>query len=670
VIHLLSLTVLLAAPAPTSSLSRLEKMARLLQIEDRRSAAAGELERYLRDPDRGVRRRAALAAGRTGDRSAVGVLIELMNDQEPEIRQMSAFALGLIGDAAAVDRLLASLGDSDSVVRARAAEALGRIGDRRAAGHVAGLVLQAMPKGAPVLGVRGDDAGSPTDPWLELRLALFALARLKDVPAAESALLAGGKSRFDWWAATYLAMRLESPALKPVLLEAAGSSDPLSRALAARGLGALKDRAAYEVVARLVEDRDEGVVVQALRALAVIGDPRGARVAAGALARESAAVQLEALRALATLPADRALKEKVIPFVGHAQAALRGAALQALAHLDRDELFLVLSGLDPDPEWSVRAAVAAALAESADEVGVGLLFTLLQDQDPRVLPAVLTALRKARGPESLDTLKRHLEHPDLAVRAAAAENLAELPGVGLSDALAAAYRRSRSDRELEARLALVAALAVQKDEPARTALREAAGSDPSRAVRERAGAALTALGEAAQPPGPDAVDRSMLDYAMAMLPYAPAPGVPLYTPRAFLHTRHGRVEIHLNIVEAPLTCLSFLDLARRGFYDGVAFHRVVPQFVVQAGCPRGDGSGGPGYTLRCEIGQRPYGRGTVGMAHSGKDTGGSQFFIALSPQPQLDGSYTAFGWVASGADVLDKIQPGDVIERVEVWEGR
>ena len=113
-----------------------------------------------------------------------------------------------------------------------------------------------------------------------------------------------------------------------------------------------------------------------------------------------------------------------------------------------------------------------------------------------------------------------------------------------------------------------------------------------------------------------------------------------------------------------------MELARRGFYDGVPFHRVIPGFVAQGGDPRGDGSGGPGYTLRCEIGQRPYGRGAVGMAHSGKDTGGSQFFITLSPQPHLDGGYTAFGWVAEGMDVADQLRPGDVIERVEIWSGR
>jgi cyclophilin family peptidyl-prolyl cis-trans isomerase len=154
-----------------------------------------------------------------------------------------------------------------------------------------------------------------------------------------------------------------------------------------------------------------------------------------------------------------------------------------------------------------------------------------------------------------------------------------------------------------------------------------------------------------------------------MAPYAPRAGVSLYTPRAFLHTRKGKIEIHLDVVEAPLTVASFVALARRGFYDGLTFHRVEPGFVVQGGDPRGDGYGGPGYTLRDEITTRPFGRGAVGMALSGKDTGGSQLFLTLQPQPHLDGHYTLFGTVASGMDVVDRMRPGDVIERVEIWTG-
>ena len=112
-----------------------------------------------------------------------------------------------------------------------------------------------------------------------------------------------------------------------------------------------------------------------------------------------------------------------------------------------------------------------------------------------------------------------------------------------------------------------------------------------------------------------------------------------------------------------------MDLARKGFFNGVAIHRVVPDFVVQDGDPRGDGEGGPGYTIRDELNQLPYLRGTVGMALDWKDTGGSQFFITHSPQPHLDARYTVFGHVVNGIELVDRIQPGDVIRRVQIWDG-
>jgi cyclophilin family peptidyl-prolyl cis-trans isomerase/HEAT repeat protein len=665
---LLALTLLAAAPAPEPP-TRGEKLSRVLTLEDRRSLGGGELERYLRDPDRGLRRRAALAAGRIGEPAAVATLIELMNDPEPEVRQMAAFAMGLIGDRQAMERLLASLKDPEVIVRARAAEALGRLGDASAAPSVAQFVLERLPAGAPLVTVRGDDPGSATDPWIELRLALFALAQLKDARAAQGVLLKDGAPRFDWWAATWTAMRLESPILRPVLDAGAASSDALSRAFAARGLGALKDASALEPLKLLARDKDQTVAVHALRAVAAIGAGGGTAIASSALGSADPVIKAEALDALSTLPPDIASKGQIVALVGHREPWVRAAALRALGHVDRADLALVLSGMDADPEWPVRAALATALGDAGDELSVSILFSMLKSEDARVIPAVLGGLRKARGNDSVPTLTQALGHPDFAVRAAAAENLAALKAPNLTRALEGAYQASLGDRELEARLALVEALAGQGGE-AKGRLGEIARDDPARVVRVRAAAALKGLGEAPPEVGPEEVERPLLDYRLALAPYAPIPGAPLYTPRAFVRTRHGAIEIHLNVVEAPLAVQSFVDLARRGFYDGLSFHRVVPGFVIQGGCPRGDGNGGPGYTLRCEIGQRPYGRGVVGMALSGKDTGGSQFFITHLPTPHLDGGYSVIGWVASGMEIVDKVRAGDVIERVEIWDGR
>jgi cyclophilin family peptidyl-prolyl cis-trans isomerase len=134
-----------------------------------------------------------------------------------------------------------------------------------------------------------------------------------------------------------------------------------------------------------------------------------------------------------------------------------------------------------------------------------------------------------------------------------------------------------------------------------------------------------------------------------------------------METVRGDIVLELDRSLAPFTVMSFLKLATgRGFYHGQTFHRVVPNFVIQGGDPRGDGWGGPEYTLRSEFSSGTFATGTLGMASSGKDTEGSQFFITQSPQPHLDGRYTIFGRVLSGMDVVDKIQVDDHIYGVTI----
>ncbi len=131
-----------------------------------------------------------------------------------------------------------------------------------------------------------------------------------------------------------------------------------------------------------------------------------------------------------------------------------------------------------------------------------------------------------------------------------------------------------------------------------------------------------------------------------------------------------KIVIDLFDKEAPGTVENFVSLIRKGFYDGLKFHRVIPGFVAQAGCPFGTGTGGPGYTIKCETAGNPHRheRGSLSMAHRGKDTGGSQFFICFEPQPHLNGVHTVFGKVVEGMDVVDEIEQGDRIATITVEE--
>jgi peptidyl-prolyl cis-trans isomerase B (cyclophilin B) len=121
---------------------------------------------------------------------------------------------------------------------------------------------------------------------------------------------------------------------------------------------------------------------------------------------------------------------------------------------------------------------------------------------------------------------------------------------------------------------------------------------------------------------------------------------------------------------APETVANFEKLANEGFYNGLTFHRVIPGFVAQGGCPQGSGMGGPGYSIKCETEGNPHKHvaGSLSMAHAGKDTGGSQFFIVHEPQPHLDGIHTVFGQVVEGMDSVYRIHQGDVMKEVKVWE--
>lgn len=133
-------------------------------------------------------------------------------------------------------------------------------------------------------------------------------------------------------------------------------------------------------------------------------------------------------------------------------------------------------------------------------------------------------------------------------------------------------------------------------------------------------------------------------------------------PRVLLKTTKGEIELELFENEAPNTVANFISLVEKGFYDGLSFHRVLPGFVAQGGCPRGDGTGGPGYTIACECyraDHRLHFRGSLSMAHAGRDTGGSQFFITFIPLKHLDGRHTVFGRVIRGMDVLAKLQRRD-----------
>ena len=631
-----------------------------------------DLTAITKRTDARLRRRAAFAIGRVGDASGRPALEALLADPELEVRQSAAFGLGLLGDKAAVPALIAALNaDASPKVRGRAAEALGLIGDPSAAAPI-GAYLTSLLSAGTLASVAADEMGWPLTPEIDAcRLAIYALVRLKAADVLLPAILdAQGRPRSEWWPIAFALRRTDDPRTLPALQALLRGNGFYSAAFAAQGLG-LSKQPAVAVPALLSvlasPTARPAVRLQAVRGLGRLGDERGVEPLVALLDEPTLdpALQLEVVTALGALKAAPAV-DRLLDRFGDPSPTMRAAAASALAAIQGAEFLQVLSGVDPDPDWTVRAAVVTALGTLGDAVPDAAWKPYLEDTDRRTWPATMKALGAAKTPESRATVERllrvRLTSEDVIVRATAAEILGETKPSDAATVLTAAWQAARNDVDIDARVAILEALVAVKADTATTVLTEAL-ADRDWAVRLKAKTMLRGLDAAstAEPTRPAPTRLDLPEYA--------ALGAPTVSPRAYIDTSKGAIEIALAVLDAPITTHNFARLADRGFFNGLRIHRVVPDFVVQDGDPRGDGNGGPGYTIRDELNDLPYLRGTVGMALSGPDTGGSQWFIAHSPQPHLDAKYTIFGHVVAGMDVVDKLTQDDTIVRVRVWDG-
>jgi HEAT repeat protein len=648
-----------------------QKMRWILQLEDERQlrGANGDLTTLTTDPEARVRRRSALAIGRVKLPEGIAALTTLLqNDSDPEVRQMGAFAMGLIGDESAAPALLTALTDPDPLIQGRAAEALGMMAHKAAAQPIASMIGAHVAAGA-LNGITADDMAYPKAAAAEaVRLGAYALVRLNAYDALASALIGGdGRPRSRWWPIAYAFQRINDPRATTVLLDLFSGEGQLTRAFAAKGLAASKDQRAAAPLLAAAEDAAQPVAVriQAVRAIAQFRDARGGAVMRRLIVspRVDQNLQLEAISALAQLK-DSASVDLLIDLASAQWAAVRSAALNALAKTDVDTFITAISSLEPDPHWSVRAALAATLGDLGRDRAEGRLTAMLSDQDQRVIPSVLDALAKIGAKTAPQELLARLKSEDPVVRAAAARGLATIKAPNATPALIESLRRAQSDGLYVARAAALDALAALDPAAAKAPL-QAALKDKDWAVRVRAAEHLKKLDPNAdvssiRPAPPSSIpELQPLETVVA----------PKYSPQAYVETSKGTIQFELAVLDAPRTVANFIALAKRNYFRGVQLHRVVPDFVIQDGDPRGDGEGGPGYTIRDEINERPYLRGSVGMALDWADTGGSQFFITHSPQPHLDGRYTVFGQVVAGMDVVDRLQQWDTIERIRVWDG-
>ena len=529
-------------------------------------------------------------------------------------------------------------------------------------------MIQAHVKAGALMGLAADDLGHPLAPPTEaVRLGLFALARLGAYEPLAAAVLANGQPVSNWWPVAYALQRVGDVRAAPALLVLANTPGRFTSSFAVKGLGSSKATQAATMLRQIVEERQRpaAVVIQAVRSLIAIRDAGAVPLLTKIVvdSKSDPTLRLESMAALGALITPGGLN-LLLDLVSNAVPEIRGGALQALARVDPDTFLSALASLENDRDWRVRVTVATALGTLPSAQSLPRLTIMLQDTDQRVVAAVLGALASSKATGVEPVLLDRLGAEDLSVRTAAANALADLKVAAAVQPLAQAYRRDASENSYTARAAVLGALVRLDPAAARPVLIEAL-KDRDWAVRVRA---LTLLREQKvtdqdQAVRPAAAGRTVTD------PQWQAMVAPPFSPRAFIDTDKGTIEIELAVIDAPLTAASFMALARKGFFRNVAIHRLVPDFVVQAGDPRGDGEGGPGFTIRDELNELPYLRGTVGMALDWEDTGGSQFFITHSPQPHLDARYTVFGRVVAGMDVVDQLVQWDVVRNVRIRDG-
>jgi cyclophilin family peptidyl-prolyl cis-trans isomerase/HEAT repeat protein len=676
----------------------------ITQAEDERRWS-NDLIQLLANQSPVVRKRAALAAGRIGDEGAVRSLTYVLErDTDTSVRAMAAFALGEIEAESGANPLITVLKNTNAPVeiRARAIEALGKIAaalprEQEARQRELGSAILDALKYELIRPVRG----LPDTSVSLLGLTAALRSRPPDAGPTIAKFLDNPNSRVRADAANALARLRLKDGLEQ-LRKLASNIDPIVRANALRVLGIAEDKPSYEtLLAHAVDDRDSRVRVNAIRALAALKDPR----AAGPLLKRGQSIsQLNEVLEIATT-LGRLLAQKddqaAVAWLRKLNESLNHTAPEVDLAFVRIAPATYLADFGSGDQarrkvqetillnWRAAAGIANGLGEIAalpasvtnksqlaataenllramlDYRNSGLnINTLVAVHSEYAIPDVLRALAAFKPQDLASVARAQFNESDVIIRSTAADLLGDLP---LSDentrALVAAWPQAANDTLNDAALSILDALGKQKSAAANVQIKEALKSGDA-LVRRRAVTILktNGAGDFSSQIGTVHTRNTVADYTRALARIGK-------NVRAVVTTSKGSFTIELLPEAAPLTVDNFVQLAQRDYFRNVTIHRVVPNFVIQDGDPRGDGNGGPGYTIRCEINEVPYDRAAVGMALSGKDTGGSQWFVTHSPQPHLDGGYTVFGRVVAGMDVVDKIVRGDVIQSVVIRQG-
>ena len=697
----------------------------ILKAEDARRYDA-VLDGLLNSTNADVRTRAALAAGRIGDDKAIPALSALLEkDQSEKVRAMAAFAIGEVESVKGSDAILKILKDAKApgAIHSRAVEAAGKI----AAANPKDAKSKEL--GNAILETIGSEDDSGVKPGRDTVL-LGITAVLRARPANGDAIVARYLKSADASIRADAANTLSriratnaNSALHAILIR---DANPDARANAAKALGAALDVGAFDLLLNsALTDTDSRVRVSAIRSLVsikavkaadklvergekLLGDCKLSKFANPAEKNEMIEIATALGRLIAGSGNERAVKfldafaildDARTPEISVARMQVQPAEFDNTKRKNMNWHELVTTAQVAAEVATIEPKtdeIKKMKAEARDILKAGLeVFSAPGVGDDKksilAMPEFLLAYARFKPAHLDEVLRAMLENSDVQIRATAAGLIDNQPVSkenveALKKALDLALVKDKDSNDAQLSI-LYALYKLDKKESVGTLL--VALNAPDYLVRKKSFDLLADKDLQKDSPGiPALLEIARSKHKDQVLPYSPGLGTKLGqvlntdadyrralsrkngSVKAILTTEKGVFTVVFAPEEAPLTVDNFIKLARANYFNGLEVHRVVPNFVMQDGDPRGDGNGGPGWSIRCEINILPYDRGAVGMALSGKDTGGSQWFVTHSPQPHLDGGYTVFGHVnETDMKVVDSIVRGDKIISAKIVEG-
>jgi peptidyl-prolyl cis-trans isomerase B (cyclophilin B) len=628
----------------------LDKDAAIARLEDMREVDTAQAAIWAADPDSVIRRKTAYMIGIVGDTLYRPELLKLLNDSSRSVMTQAIFAAGQLRDSTFDENVMRFIDNHDSLLFSMSIQALGKIGSRLSICALVGLLDDTLESSW----VRAEAAQSMSRLKDEnSKAALIDLGRIDDNAIREKIYYS-------------LYQRADSTMQR---LFKIGLRDTLEQIqiYSVVAAGRIGDSSSIDRIAPLLRKNNWRLKYHALHAVAQMKLTPLLRAVANLLEEgEHEYVRQAAIYALGEL-GSKSVVSRLQRFLDDDDVNLATEALLALAKIEGARAMPAIERFAQFHDRYMRAAAAAAYGAIGDDSAVAHLERMYQDSLAFVREEVLSQIY---GLES-DSLTRSftelaLSDPDMVPVVLACWQVAEKRMSDLVPLMCKQYRRDFGEYSYEVKTSILDALLEFGDSltvsPEIEEVVKSAREDDRYAIRRRA----HTLAERFDLPG----NFGPAHYASDITQSSYASIFEAYTanPRAVINTSRGEITIELFYQAAPKTVTNFIKLAKSGFYDHTVWHRVVPDFVIQDGCPRGDGWGGPGYEIRSEDNDLHYDLGSVGMATAGKDTGGSQYFICQSPQPHLDGRYTLFGKVIEGIRTATLIELGDSIINVQIIE--